>query len=179
MHGNKSSFDAAGSKGNKYNLTPQSQSKTNGAGTISRNGDKYNYQESKAANGDTTAQLTNVGTGPAKKTYTCQAQKQGVTNCVDQNGLKVGEAVTQSDGTVIIKKTVAKGVDVSIGKAKPTKTADGKGLVVLNDGEAQAQVGNMKERDCMAGMRSLFFHNFWTLHCLFFRLRQKGLLDHN
>lgn len=60
MHGDKKSFDAEGSKKNKYNLTPQSQAKTGGKGTITRNGEKYNYQENRASNGDTNAQLNNV-----------------------------------------------------------------------------------------------------------------------
>jgi hypothetical protein len=151
MHGKGDSFDAAGSKGNKYNVDPDpGQSKTGGKGVITRNGEKYNYQNSRASNGDSQASLTNVGTGPNRKTYTCQAQKVGVSNCVDQNGLKYGEVVEQPDGTVIVKKTIAKGVDVPVGKAKVTKDSTGKSVASVNDGMFQGQAGNYKERDCMA-----------------------------
>jgi hypothetical protein len=150
MHGNKQSFDANGSKGNKQNLTPSGQTKTDGSGTITRNSEKYAYKNSRASNGDTQAQMSNVGTGPTRKTYTCQGQKQGISNCVDQTGLKVGEVVSQPDGTVIVKKTIAKGVDVPVAKSKATKTADGKNVVTVSDGLFKAQSGNYKERDCMA-----------------------------
>jgi hypothetical protein len=150
MHGNKESFDATGSKGNKYNVDPATQDKTKGNGVIARNGEKYNYQNQRAANGDVNGQLTNVGTGSNRKTYTCQGQKSGISNCIDQNGLKYGEVVEQPDGTVIVKKTISKGVDVPIAKSKATKQADGKSVVSVNDGMFQCQAGNYKQRDCMS-----------------------------
>jgi len=151
MHGKGDSFDAAGSKGHKYNVKPApGQSKTGGSGVITRDGEKYNYKETKTANGDAVAQMSNVGVGPNRKTYTCQGQKVGISNCVDQNGLKYGEVVEQPDGTVIVKKTIAKGVDVPIGKAKVIKNQNGKNVATINDGMFQGTSGNQKQRDCMA-----------------------------
>jgi hypothetical protein len=151
MHGKGDSFDAAGSKGNKYNVDPDpGQSKQGGKGVITRNGEKYNYQNTRASNGDAQASMTNVGKGPNRKTYTCQGQKIGVSNCVDQNGLKYGEVVEQPDVTVIVKKTIAKGVDVPVAKAKVIKNQNGKSVATVNDGMFQGQAGNYKERDCMA-----------------------------
>lgn len=155
MHGNKDSFDAKGSKGNKYNVDPAAQDKTKGSGVITRNGEKYNYQESRSAKNDVNVKMDNIGKPgtPAsqRKTYTCQGQKgAGVSNCVDEKGKKVGEVVEQADGTVIVKKSIAPGVDVPVYKGQARKTADGKSVVTVNDGLFQAQAGNYKERDCMA-----------------------------
>lgn len=155
MHGNKDSFDAKGSKGNTYNVDPASQTKETGKGVITRNGEKYSYSESRTAKGDVNAQMNNIGKpgSPAsgRKTYTCQGQKGvGISNCVDEKGMKVGEVVEQPDGTVIVKKTIAKGVDVPVYKGTARKQADGKSVVTVNDGLFQAQAGNYKERDCMS-----------------------------
>lgn len=151
MHGKGDSFDSVGSKGNKQGVDPDpGQTKQGGKGVITRNGEKYNYQNNRAANGDASAQLTNVGKGSSRKTYTCQGQKVGISNCVDQNGLKYGEVVEQPDGTVIVKKTIAKGVDVPIAKAKVIKNQNGKSVATVNDGMFQGSAGNYKERDCMA-----------------------------
>lgn len=151
MHGKGDSFDAAGSKGNKYNVDPDpGQTKTAGSGVITRNGEKYNYKDAKTANGDAQASMTNVGKGSNRKTYTCTGQKVGVSNCVDQNGLKYGEVVEQPDGTVIVKKTIAKGVDVPVGKAKVIKDENGKRVATVNDGMFTGKAGNTKSRDCMS-----------------------------
>lgn len=89
--------------------------------------------------------------GRQKKTYTCQGQKQGISNCVDQNGVKVGEVVSQPDGTVIVKKTLTKGVDIPIAKSKVTRNKDGKAVATVNDGLLSVEAGNYRERDCMSG----------------------------
>lgn len=150
-NGRYESGDAKDSQGNTYNIKPNQNTNSKQTGTLTRNGEKYEYTANKVSASDGNAQLTNVGTGSSRKTYTCQAQKSGVSNCVDNTGLKFGEVVAQPDGTVIVKKTIAKGVDVPIGKGKVVKTADGKEQAVINDGLFTVTSGNQKQRDCMAG----------------------------
>jgi len=144
-------FNAQGSKGHKYEVDPNTQDKTQGDGVIIMDGVKHNYKENRNSNGDTTAQLDNLQTKRwGTKTFKCLGQKQGVSNCVDENGKKVGEVVSQKDGTVIVKKVGPNGVETPIAKSRAVKNANGQSVVTVNDGLFQAEAGNYRERDCLS-----------------------------
>uniref|UniRef100_A0A915J5S3 Uncharacterized protein n=1 Tax=Romanomermis culicivorax TaxID=13658 RepID=A0A915J5S3_ROMCU len=145
-------------------------------GQLKNDGKPYDYTISKTADGKSQATLADqsqksifVGT----KKYTCVGQKDGISNCQDEWGRKVGEVRGNKAGDV----TVVNNLGIPIASAKAVKDSSGKPTVSVNNGIFNADSGQQVDKNCPGCFSNLSNENVLRANNLYLCMKSKTVVN--